>query len=215
METAEDRYIRTHSSGPDEALEWIAKQTHIRTNYPRMLSGAVQGRLLTMIAEMTGASRVLEIGTFTGYSAVCLARGIRPEGHVDTLEINDELEYIIREGWQRAGVSDKITLHIGDAKETLERIAQETTVPYDLVFMDANKREYCRYYDLVFDMLKPGGIILADDVLWDGKVLEDPIPQDKQTQGIAAFNDMVAADPRVESVILPLRDGLNIIRKIQ
>ncbi|MGN0202649.1 MAG: O-methyltransferase [Candidatus Cryptobacteroides sp.] len=207
----EEQYVAEHSSAQSEALEWIQKQTHIHTNYPRMLTGAVQGRFLTMLAEISGASRVLEIGTFTGYSATCFAYGIREGGLVDTLEINDELEDLIREGWKRAGVQDRITLHIGDAKETLKTLSG----PYDIVYMDANKREYCDYYDLFFDLVRPGGLILADDVLWDGKLWQEPMPTDKQTLGIAAFNDRVAADDRVESVILPWRDGLNIIRKKQ
>lgn len=205
----EEQYVAEHSSPQSEALEWIQKQTHIRTNYPRMLTGAVQGRFLTMLAQISGAERVLEIGTFTGYSSTCFAYGIKEGGMVDTLEINDELEDLIREGWERAGVRDRITLHIGDAKETLRTLSG----PYDIVYMDANKREYCDYYDLIFDLVRPGGLILADDVLWDGKLWQDPMPSDKQTLGIAAFNDMVAADSRVESVILPWRDGLNIIRK--
>ena len=205
----EEQYVAEHSSPQSEALEWIQKQTHIRTNYPRMLTGAVQGRFLTMLARISGAERVLEIGTFTGYSSTCFAYGIKEGGMVDTLEINDELEDLIREGWERAGVRDRITLHIGDAKETLRTLSG----PYDIVYMDANKREYCDYYDLIFDLVRPGGLILADDVLWNGKLWQDPMPSDKQTLGIAAFNDMVAADSRVESVILPWRDGLNIIRK--
>lgn len=205
----EEQYVAEHSSPQSEALEWIQKQTHIRTNYPRMLTGAVQGRFLTMLARISGAERVLEIGTFTGYSSTCFAYGIKEGGMVDTLEINDELEDLILEGWERAGVRDRITLHIGDAKETLRTLSG----PYDIVYMDANKREYCEYYDLIFDLVRPGGLILADDVLWDGKLWQDPMPSDKQTLGIAAFNDMVAADSRVESVILPWRDGLNIIRK--
>ena len=209
MESASEKYLREHSSPQSEALEWIEKQTNIRTNYPRMLSGAVQGRLLTILAEISNARNVLEIGTFTGYSATCLAYGLPEEGHIDTLEINDELEDLIREGWSRAGVEGKITLHIGDARKTLTSLEG----PYDLVYIDANKREYSDYYDLVFDLVRPGGLILADDVLWDGKLWQDPLPQDKQTLGIAAFNDKVMADPRVESVLLPIRDGLNVIRK--
>lgn len=207
---ASDRYIREHSSGQTEALAWIERQTNIRTNHARMLSGAVQGRFLTMLTEMIRPARVLEIGTFTGYSAVCIAYGLPEDGHLDTLEINDELEDLILEGFDRAGVSDKISLLIGDAKKTLERLKSGQ---YDMVYIDANKREYPEYYDLVFDMVRPGGYILADNVLWDGKVWLDPLPQDRQTQGIAAFNSIVARDPRVESVILPVRDGLNLIRK--
>ena len=210
MESATEQYIREHSTPQSEALEWIEKQTNIHTNYPRMLSGAVQGRLLTMLVEISRATRSLEIGAFTGYSATCMAYGLPEYGHIDTLEINDELEDLMREGWSRAGVADKITLHIGDARETLSTLEG----PYDLVYMDANKREYVTYYNLVFDLVKSGGLILADDVLWDGKLWQDPVPKDKQTQGIIAFNDLIVNDPRVESVLLPLRDGLNVIRKL-
>ena len=217
------KYIEDHVTSQGEALDWVEKQTHIRTNHARMLSGKLQGELLRIIVQTTGAKRILELGTFTGYSAICLASTLPEDGHLDTLELNDELEDLILEGFERAGLDDRIQLHIGDCKETLRRLRSEMGLEngpdiaqdklYDIVYMDANKREYCEYYDLVFDMVRPGGLILADNVLWDGKVCMDPLPQDKQTLGIARFNDMVSADPRVESVILPLRDGLNIIRK--
>ena len=206
------QYIKDHASTPSEALVWVEKQTHIRTNHARMLSGAVQGQIMRMLVQLSGASRILELGTFTGYSAICLASAMPEGGHLDTLEINDELEDLILEGFDRAGLADMISLHIGDCKETLRRFREEGR-EYDLVYMDANKREYPEYYELIFDMVRPGGLILADNVLWDGKVCQNPLPQDKQTLGIAGFNDMVAEDRRVESVILPLRDGLNLIRK--
>lgn len=206
------QYIKDHATTPSEALEWVEKQTHIRTNHPRMLSGAVQGQVMRMIAQISGARNILELGTFTGYSAICLASALPEDGHLDTLEINDELEDLIMEGFDRAGLAHKIDIHIGDCKETLQRFRKEGRT-YDLVYIDANKREYCEYYELLFDMVRPGGIILADNVIWDGKVCMDPLPQDKQTLGIAAFNDMISKDPRVESVIIPLRDGLNMIRR--
>ena len=228
-------YIEKHATKPDEALDWVVKQTHIRTNHARMLSGLIQGQLLRMISQICGAKRILELGTFTGFSAICLASGMGEGGHLDTLELNDELEDLILEGFERAGLEDVIQLHIGDCKETLKSLRAEMGLPespesessadnaannnvqdaqlYDIVYMDANKREYCEYYDLVFDMVRPGGLILADNVIWDGKVCQDPLPQDKQTLSIVKFNDMVSADPRVESVILPLRDGINVIRK--
>ena len=217
------KYIEEHATRESEAMSWVAKKTHIRTNHARMLSGSIQGELLRIIVQTSGAKRILELGTFTGYSAISLASALPEDGHLDTLELNDELEDLILEGFDRAGLSGKIALHIGDCKETLQRFRTEmgltdgstadSAMLYDIVYMDANKREYSEYYDLVFDMVRPGGLILADNVLWDGKVCQDPLPQDKQTLGIARFNDMVSADPRVESVILPLRDGLNIIRK--
>ena len=217
------KYIEEHVTRQGEALDWVEKQTHIRTNHARMLSGKLQGELLRILVQISGARRILELGTFTGYSAICLATHLPQDGHLDTLELNDELEDLILEGFERAGLDEKISLHIGDCKETLIRLRSEIGISdgrtllseklYDIVYIDANKREYCEYYDLVFDMIRPGGLILADNVLWDGKVCMDPLPQDKQTVGIARFNDMVASDPRVESVILPLRDGLNVIRK--
>ena len=203
------------SSPHGEALDWLQKQTNIRTNHARMLSGPVQGRFLKMIVEMCGARRVLELGSFTGYSGICLASGLPEDGHLDTLEINDELEDLILEGFSRAGLRERISLHIGDCLETLKRFREEGREPYDLVFIDANKRDYPEYYELVFDLVRPGGWILADNVLWDGKVALDPMPQDRQTLGIDNFNRRVASDPRVESVIIPIRDGLNLIHKLQ
>ena len=217
------KYIEDHVTPQGEVLDWVEKQTHIRTNHARMLSGKLQGELLRILIQISGAKRILELGTFTGYSAICLGTHLPEDGRLDTLELNDELEDLILEGFERAGLEDRIHLHIGDCKETLLRLRSEMGLVeggelqaeklYDIVYIDANKREYCEYYDLVFEMIRPGGLILADNVLWDGKVCQDPLPQDKQTVGIARFNDMVSADPRVESVILPLRDGLNVIRK--
>ena len=203
------------SSPQGEALDWLQKQTNIRTNHARMLSGPVQGRFLKMIVEMCGARRVLELGSFTGYSGICLASGLPEDGHLDTLEINDELEDLILEGFSRAGLRERISLHIGDCLETLKRFREEGREPYDLVFIDANKRDYPEYYEIVFDLVRPGGWILADNVLWDGKVAMDPLPQDRQTLGIDSFNRRVASDPRVESVIIPIHDGLNLIHKLQ
>ena len=210
-----ERYMIECSSPQGEALDWLQKQTNIRTNHARMLSGPVQGRFLKMIVEMCGARRVLELGSFTGYSGICLASGLPEDGHLDTLEINDELEDLILEGFSRAGLRERISLHIGDCLETLKRFREEGRELYDLVFIDANKRDYPEYYELVFDLVRPGGWILADNVLWDGKVALDPMPQDRQTRGIDNFNRRVAADPRVESVIIPIRDGLNLIHKLQ
>lgn len=223
------KYIEDHATPQGEALDWIEKQTHIRTNHARMLSGHLQGELMRILVQISGARRILELGTFTGYSATCMASVLPEDGHLDTLELNDELEELILEGFEKGGVEDKVQLHIGDCKETLVRLRSEmglgavgtepadgavdTSRLYDIVYIDANKREYCEYYELVFDMVRSGGLILADNVIWDGKVCQDPLPQDKQTLSIVKFNDMVTNDRRVESVILPLRDGLNVIRK--
>ena len=211
MESSLDKYVREHSSQASEALLWIEKQTNIHTNYPRMLSGSVQGALLKMLVELSGARRIIEIGSFTGYSSTCMALGLPDDGHIDALEINDELEDLMRAGWERAGVSGKISLHIGDAVQTLKSLSGGES--YDLVFIDANKRQYCEYYELVLPLLRQGGLIIADDVLWDGKVYADPLPHDAQTVGLLKFNDMVANDNRVEVVVLPLRDGISLIRK--
>ncbi|MGM9787502.1 MAG: O-methyltransferase [Candidatus Cryptobacteroides sp.] len=213
MESAQDKYIREHSTAESEALKWLVRQTNLRTNYPRMLSGGVQGELLKLITEMLGARNVLEIGCFTGYSSIWLAMGLKEGGKLDSLEINDELEDLIREGWRRAGVQDKIELHIGDAIDTMEKLFKENR-KYDLVYIDANKREYLSYYKSAKRLLRRGGVILADDTMLGGKVYDCPETSDKQTRGLLEFNDFVASDPEVEQVILPLRDGLSIIRKL-
>ncbi len=210
MESPLESYITKYSTLPHEALAWIEKQTHIRTNYPRMLSGRVQGELLKLLVQISGARRVLEIGSFTGYSTVCLALGLPEGGHIDALEINDELEELMREGWERAGVADRISLHIGDAVQTLRSLEGE----YDFAYIDANKRQYPEYYELTLPLLRSGGVIVADDVLWDGKVYSASPSRDAQTQALLAFNASVSQDPRVEVVMLPLRDGLSIIRKM-
>lgn len=204
--------MREHCSPVCEALDWIEKQTGIHTNYPQMLSGKVQGSFLKMLVELTGAREILEIGSFTGYSAACMALGLPEDGHIDALEINDELEDLMRQGWERAGVQDRITLHIGDARETIAGSLNGRT--YDMVFIDANKREYPDYFELVFPLLRKGGLIIADDVMLGGKVYADPLPQDAQTKGLLQFNDTMANDPRVEVVMLPFKDGISLIRKL-
>lgn len=205
-------YLTNFSQEQDPVLQWLQKQTNLRTNHARMLCGPVEGKLMEMLSGMIQPKNILEIGAFTGYSAICLARGLKEGGMLDSLELNDELEDLILQAHERAGLSDKITLHIGDAKQTLKTLKEQGKM-YDLVFIDANKREYPAYYELVFDMVRPGGYILADNVLWDGKVYQENVPQDAQTQGIFMFNEIVKEDPRVENVIIPLRDGMNLIRK--
>lgn len=210
-----ERYILEHCLEEDEVLKWIRKQTNLRTNHARMLSGVVQGNLLTILTGMSGAVHALEIGTFTGYSAVCIARGLRDipgrgEKHLDSLEINDELSDLILEGWKRAGLSDIISLHTGDAMDFLATAPSES---YDLVFIDANKRQYRAYYEAVLPLVRKGGAIIADNTLWDGKVVEETPHRDAQTLEILRFNDLVASDSRVKSVIIPLRDGLTLIYK--
>jgi predicted O-methyltransferase YrrM len=206
----EKEYLKTHSTPASEALQWLERQTHLRTNHARMLSGHEVGSLLAMISRLARPANILELGVFTGYSTICLAEGLAEGGTIHAIEINDELEDLIREGYGKAGIAGKVQLHFGDAKEIIPTL----DCRFDLVYIDANKREYPDYYNLVFDKVVPGGLILADNVLWDGKVLQEPMPQDAQTRGIAAFNDMVAADPRVEVFILPVRDGLSVIWKL-
>lgn len=213
MHSSLNKYLAAHSSLPHEALDWLEKQTNLRTNYPQMLSGSVQGEFLKMLVEISGARRVLEIGSFTGYSAICMALGLPEGGRLDALEINDELEDLMREGWERAGVSDRIRLYIGDAVETLKSFPPEPGEKYDFVFIDANKRQYDEYFELVLPVLEPGGLIVADDILWDGKVYAETVPDDPQTESLVRFNDKIAGDPRVEVVVLPLRDGISLIRK--
>lgn len=208
-----NKYLTDFSSEQDAVLGWLQKQTNLRTNHARMLCGPVEGKLMEFVSRMVAPVAILELGAFTGYSAICLARGLREGGVLDSLELNDELEDLILEAHQKAGLQDKIKLHIGDAKQTIEELRAQGKM-YDLVFIDANKREYPAYYNLVFDLVRPGGYILADNVLWDGKVIGEDIPKDAQTQGIYNFNKMVKEDPRVENVIIPLRDGLNLIRKL-
>ncbi len=208
--TKEDIYIRENSSPLSDALAWLERETNLRTNHARMLSGTIQGGLLQMISKIIQPDNILEIGTFTGYSAICLASGLSNTGTLDALEKNDELEPLIREAVSRAGLTDRICLHFGDAIEILPTLEK----CYQLVFIDANKREYSTYYDLVVDKVPSGGIILADNVLWDGKVYQDNVPKDAQTREILDFNKKIKEDERVENIILPLRDGINIIRKL-
>ena len=205
-------YLTAFSQEQDPVLQWLQKQTNLRTNHARMLCGPVEGKLMEMLSGMIQPSNILEIGAFTGYSAICLAKGLKEGGMLDSLELNDELEDLILQAHEKAGLADRITLHIGDAKQTLKTLKEQGKM-YDLVFIDANKREYPAYYELVFDMVRQGGYILADNVLWDGKVYQENVPQDAQTQGIFKFNEIVKEDPRVENVIIPLRDGMNLIRK--
>ena len=205
-----DAYMAAHSDAEPEYLALVNRAAHVHTINPRMLSGHFQGRILKMLVRMIQPQRVLEIGTFVGYSALCMAEGLLEGGHVDTIEIDDELEEFIREQLAKSPFEERITLHIGDALEVIPQL--DTT--FDLVFIDADKRLYRDYYELVLPRLKSGGFILADNTLWDGKVLIDkPESNDYQTIAIKAFNDFIATDNRIEKVILPLRDGLTLIMK--
>ena len=201
-------YIEQHSSPESDVLQQITRRTHLEVINPRMLSGHVQGRVLSMLSQMIQPKRILELGTFTGYSALCLAEGLTEDGELVTLEHNDEMEDAIRRNLGLSPLGEKVKLVIGDAKESLQRLKGE----FDLVFIDADKKEYCDYLDLVLPLMRKGGWILADNTLWDGHIVDPAYDKDRQTVALRAFNDRVAQDERLEKVILPLRDGLTIIR---
>ncbi len=203
-----EQYILNHSEKEDELLYELNRETHKKVLHPRMLSGQLQGKTLEMLSKLLQPSQILEVGTYTGYSAICLARGLTEGGRLHTIESNDELEDFARHYFNRAGLQERITLHIGYALDIIE----DLNGPFDLVYLDADKREYTGYLKLCKEKLRPGGCILADNVLWDGKVV-DPDPQDPDTMGIHHFNETVKNDPDLEQVILPIRDGLMMIRK--
>ncbi len=209
MNNETDQYALSHTSPESPLLYRIHRETHLRQAFPRMLSGPVQGMLLKMVSCMIRPDRILEIGTFTGYSAICLAQGLNPGGRLDTIEINPELEDLILDYMKEAGLEDRVRLHIGDALDLMVKMEG----PYDLVFIDADKEQYLSYYQCVIDKVRSGGFILADNVLWGGKVLQEVLPSDKEAFGIQRFNEFVMKDPRVEKLLLPLRDGVMILRK--
>ena len=203
-------YIEQHSSPESKVLQQITRSTHLEVINPRMLSGHVQGRVLSLLSQMIQPQNILELGTFTGYSALCLAEGLAEGGRLITIEHNDEMEDSIRRNLALSPLGDKIELVIGDAKEWLAQ--QEKGAGFDLVFIDADKKEYSDYLDLVLPLMRDGGWILADNTLWDGHIVEEAYDKDRQTVALRAFNDKVASDERLAKVILPLRDGLTIIR---
>lgn len=204
-----DEYILQHIDPESDYLKALCRNTHVKLLRPRMVSGHLQGRLLKMFVEMIRPQRVLEIGTYSGYSALCMAEGLKPGAMLYTFEINDEQEDFTRPWLENSEYADRIQFCIGDALDLVPKLG----LTFDLAFVDGDKRNYVAYYNLVFDHLASGGYMIADNTLWDGHVLEQHHPTDKQTVGIKAFNDYVAQDKRVEKVILPLRDGLTIIRK--
>jgi len=202
-------YILSHGDAEPEYLARINRKTHLIMINPRMLSGHLQGRMLSMLSKMIQPDCILEIGTFTGYSALCLAEGLSAKGKLHTIERDDELEDFILENFKGSDYKDKIELHIGDAIALIQQI----DAMFDLVFIDADKREYKEYYEAVLPKVRKGGIILVDNTLWDGKVLKKAVQNDEQTKAIQSFNDIIARDTRIEKLILPLRDGLTMIRK--
>lgn len=204
-----DEYLIAHTDPEPGYLAAINRATHLKVLNPRMLSGHLQGRMLAMLSHMVKPQRILEIGTFTGYSALCLAEGLTAGGEIHTIEADDELEELIRANLRLSPYAGQVKVHIGDAKQLIPELAEF----FDLVFIDADKREYQQYLELVLPRVKSGGIILADNTLWDGKVLDEKNAKDPQTAAIMEFNNRLSADERVDKVMLPLRDGLTIIRK--
>lgn len=205
-----NQYIINHTSPEDDYLQELDRETHLKVLRSRMLSGHLQGQILSMISNMIRPKCILEIGTFTGYSALCLAKGLANGGKLHTIEIDDELESMAKKYFLKSGMEDRIVQHIGDARKIIPTIDQQ----FDLVFIDADKREYCDYYNLVFNHIPVGGFILADNVLWDGKVIEPEAVNEEQTRGILEFNDLIQNDSRVQNVILPVRDGIMLVQKI-
>ncbi len=204
-----EEYILCHIDDEGEQLTRLNRDAHVNLLRPRMLSGHLQGRMLKLFCRMLSPKRILEIGTYTGYATLCMAEALPEDGTIDTIEINDELEDFIVKQFNQSPDKNKIRLHIGDATEIIPSLNEM----YDLVFIDGDKREYSTYYDLVFDKIRPGGMIIADNTLWDGKVVEEVVYNDKQTIGILDFNDKIKADDRIEKVIIPVRDGLTLIYK--
>ena len=200
-------YINEHTTFEDEVLSELNKETHQKMMLPQMLSGQQQGVLLQLLTSMIKPENVLEIGTYTGYSAICMARGLAENGHLHTIDINDELEWIVSKYINKANLSSKISMHFGDAIDIIPTLNKT----WDLVFIDADKINYSAYYDLVFSRLRVGGFIIADNVLWSGKVVDDS--DDKDTIALRQFNEKVQADTRVTNLLLSVRDGLMVIRK--
>ena len=207
-----EEYISLHTSPENEVLEAITRDTHVHILNPHMLSGHVQGRVLSMLSHMIRPKRILELGTFTGYSALCLAEGLAEGDRLITIEHNDELEETIQRNLSRSPLCERIELRIGDCKLVIGDLKDQV---FDLVFIDADKREYCAYLETVYPLVPVGGFILADNTLWDGHIIDPAYDKDKQTLGLRAFNDKLKEDDRFEQVILPLRDGLTLIRKIK
>lgn len=203
-------YAETYTSPESVLLHQLNRNTRAHVMAPRMLSGHIQGRFLSMVSWMIRPRRILEIGTYTGYSALCLAEGLTDDGRLITLDHNEELETFARAYWQQSPLKDKIDFRLGLAADSIPML-QET---FDLVFIDADKRNNSLYFDLIFDKVRPGGFILVDNVLWSGKVVEPPKPADQDTMAVHAFNQKVQNDSRIENVLLPVRDGIMVIRKL-
>ncbi|MBK0404152.1 O-methyltransferase [Adhaeribacter sp. BT258] len=205
-----NQYCEDHTTPETEVLKKLNRETHANVMMPRMLSGHIQGRTLAMFSQMIKPENILEIGTYTGYSGISLADGLTENGTLHTIDINDELEDMVRKYFAEAGIADKVKYHLGNAIDIIPTL----DVTFDLVFIDADKINYSNYFDLVIDKVRPGGFIIADNVLWSGKVLEKFRKKlDKDTEALLEFNQKVQNDDRVENVLLPIRDGLLVIRK--
>ena len=205
-----EEYILSHIDPEPELLKRMTREAHVKLMRPRMISGNIQGRLLKILTSMLKPQNILEIGTFTGYSALCIAEGAPESSKVVTIEIDDEMESFIRKYLHESEYGHKIELKIGDAVKLIHSFEDNY---FDLIFIDANKRDYCSYYDIAYDKLRKGGVILADNTLWNGKVIDESFQNDDQTRGVLEFNNHIKEDTRIEKVILPIRDGLTIIRK--
>jgi caffeoyl-CoA O-methyltransferase len=204
-----EHYAAAHSTPEPPLLKALAEETHRSQDMPQMLSGHLQGRFLSLLSHLLRPHLVLDIGTFTGYSALCMAEGMAPEGRLHTIDVDHRLVPMVDRYLRLSGYHDRIHQHLAPALEIIPRIAGL----FDLVFIDADKQNYTAYFDLVVDRVRPGGLIVADNVLWSGNVLRAPVDQDAETRGLAAYADQVVTDPRVENVLLPLRDGLMVSRK--
>jgi predicted O-methyltransferase YrrM len=205
-----EKYIENNTTPEDVVMKELNRATHLKTYYPNMLSGNVQGKFLEMISQMIRPKRILEVGTFTAYSALAMAKGLPEDGKLITLEVNEEMEDFINEFIEKAGMTNKIELIIGNALEIIPELNEK----FDLVFIDADKEQYVDYYELAIPKVRKGGFVLADNVLWGGKVLNDDSTSDKETMGIKTFNEHIKNDNRVEQVMLSIRDGLMLIRKV-
>ncbi|NNK10608.1 MAG: O-methyltransferase [Flavobacteriaceae bacterium] len=202
------QYLTDHSENEPEYLTALSRETHLKVIQPRMITGHYQGRVLSMLSKIVRPERILEIGTYTGYSALCLAEGLLSTGELHTIDINEELQDIQRRYFERSGFGKQIIQHIGNALEIIPQLDMQ----FDLVFIDAEKKEYSRYLEVVLPKMRAGSIILSDNVLWSGKVIEELNPSDKATKALLEYNRMLKEDPRIETVVLPIRDGLTLSR---
>jgi predicted O-methyltransferase YrrM len=204
-----EKYIEDHVDEEDPVLQELTRETNLKVLHPRMLSGNIQGKFLEIMSKTLQPKSILEIGTYTGYSAICLAKGLRKDGRLHTIEINDELESLITKYFDKANINDKVTLHIGDALKIIPLL----NLKFDLIFIDGDKEQYLDYYEVALDCLKDDGLILIDNILWSGKILQKPRSNDYQTKALIHFNNAIKGDFRIEKTILPFRDGILMIRK--